>query len=105
MKLAIDFTSKKDGEDICYLCEDCEKYNQCEYYHDRKPTSYICKFFKVKEDVGKWICIGYKTEKDWINGVKSYKCPFCNEEGDWISPYCPNCGKKLEKEEEDGSSN
>ena len=53
MKLAIDFTSKKDGEDICYLCEDCEKFNQCEYYHNRRPASYICKFFKVKEDVGK----------------------------------------------------
>lgn len=50
MKLAIDFTNKKDGEDICYLCEDCDKYDLCEYYHNRKPTSYICKFFKLKED-------------------------------------------------------
>ena len=99
MKLAIDFTSKKNGEDICYLCEDCEKYNQCEYYHNRKPASYICKFFKVKEDVGKWVCIGYKSEKDFVHGILSYKCPFCDKEGDWRSPYCPNCGKKLEKEE------
>lgn len=93
---------KKDGEDICYLCEDCEKYDVCEYYYNRKPTSYICKFFKLKEDAGKWVCIGYKTEKDWVNGVKSYKCPFCNEEN-WTSPYCPNCGKKLERMEDNES--
>lgn len=93
--------TKKDGEDICYLCEDCEKYNQCEYYYNRKPTSYICKFFKLNEDVGVWISNGYETEKDWIIGNKSYKCSFCNEKSYSRSPYCPNCGKKLEREVEE----
>lgn len=51
-----------------------------------------------EEDVGKWVFIGYETEIDWEYGIKSYKCPFCDKKGDWRSPYCPNCGKKLEKE-------
>lgn len=96
---------KKDGEDICYLCDDCEKYNECKYYYNRKPTSYICKFFKLKEDGGVWICNGYKTEKDWIYGVKSYKCSICNEESYCLTPHCPNCGKRLEKGIDDGHIN
>ena len=58
----------KDGEDIVYSCEDCEKFNECEYYHNRKPTSQICKFFKLDQKTGKWID---HSEEGYV------ECPIC----------------------------
>ena len=100
---------KKDGEDICYLCEDCDKYGLCEYYHDRKPTSYICKFFKVKEDggygfeerkTGKWVLVHPLQEDDG----GAYECSCCKS-GSWeVDPAtwkaCPWCMALMEGEDE-----
>ena len=33
--------------DAQFLCKDCERYNLCEYYHNRKEESYICKYFHL----------------------------------------------------------
>ena len=32
-------------EDTSYRCKDCDSFNQCAYYHCRRPTSHICKEF------------------------------------------------------------
>ena len=41
--------------DAQFLCKDCERYNLCLYYHGRKETSYICKFFHTKHKSGHWV--------------------------------------------------
>ena len=36
--------------DTQFTCENCTRYNQCEYYHKRKKDSYICKYFHLFEN-------------------------------------------------------
>lgn len=36
----------KNDIDAQFLCKDCDRYNQCRYYHNRKEDSYICKYFE-----------------------------------------------------------
>lgn len=38
--------------DTQFLCKDCSRFNQCEYYHKRKEDSYICKYFHLTETYG-----------------------------------------------------
>jgi hypothetical protein len=40
--------NKKDM-DAQFLCNDCARYNLCEYYHRRKKDSYICKYFHYEK--------------------------------------------------------
>lgn len=35
----------KNNKSVQFLCKDCDKYRSCEYYHNRKEDSYICKYF------------------------------------------------------------
>lgn len=35
--------------DVQFLCEDCARYDLCEYYHKRKKNSCICKYFHIDE--------------------------------------------------------
>ena len=35
--------------DAQFLCKDCARFNQCEYYSRRKEDSYICKYFHLVE--------------------------------------------------------
>ena len=35
--------------DAQFLCKDCARSNQCEYYDRRKEDSYICKYFHLIE--------------------------------------------------------
>ena len=59
--------------DYRFHCEDCDSYSQCQYYHNRKGTSLICKEFQYgssvieqiraeielqREEVGKKYCKG-----------------------------------------------
>ena len=37
----------KNDLDIQFLCKDCERYPLCEYYDNRKETSFICKYFHL----------------------------------------------------------
>ena len=34
-----------------YLCKDCDHYQKCEYYHNRKGTSKICSEFEHDEQI------------------------------------------------------
>ena len=36
----------KNDIDAQFLCKDCSRYSQCQYYHNRKEDSYICKYFE-----------------------------------------------------------
>lgn len=38
--------------DAQFLCKDCSRFNQCEYYDRRKEDSYICKYFHLSETYG-----------------------------------------------------
>ena len=38
---------------VQFLCKDCEYYNSCEYYHNRKRYSYICKNFHLPNKLDK----------------------------------------------------
>ena len=52
--------------DYRFHCEDCDSYSQCQYYHNRKGTSLICKEFqhgssvieRIRDEIeqckGKW---------------------------------------------------
>lgn len=54
---------KKDI-DAQFLCKDCERYNLCEYYHNRKEESYICKYFHL--DLSNTLDkIRAEIENDW----------------------------------------
>lgn len=35
--------------DAQFLCKDCARFNQCQYYDRRKEDSYICKYFHLTE--------------------------------------------------------
>lgn len=35
--------------DAQFLCKDCARFNQCQYYDRRKEYSYICKYFHLTE--------------------------------------------------------
>ena len=37
--------------DYRFHCEDCDSYSQCQYYHNRKVTSLICKEFQYGSSV------------------------------------------------------
>lgn len=37
--------------DYKFHCEDCDSYSQCQYYHNRKGTSLICKEFQYGSSV------------------------------------------------------
>lgn len=37
--------------DYRFHCEDCDSYSQCQYYHNRKGTSLICKEFQYGSSV------------------------------------------------------
>jgi len=38
--------------DAQFLCKDCSRFNQCQYYDRRKGDSYICKYFHLAETYG-----------------------------------------------------
>lgn len=35
--------------DAQFLCKDCARFNQCQYYDRRKGDSYICKYFHLTD--------------------------------------------------------
>ena len=96
---------KNDIEDIVYRCKDCDKYSLCEYYHGRKETSQICKYFKLAErKTGKWIPHPSDRTRDVCSSCRLG----CQRRSYGINPdgteyveevsyqYCPWCGAKME---------
>lgn len=41
----------KKNKNVQFLCKDCELYNRCEYYYNRKENSYICKYFHLPKEL------------------------------------------------------
>ena len=41
-----------NDKDAQFLCKDCARFNQCQYYDRRKEDSYICKYFHLTETYG-----------------------------------------------------
>lgn len=35
---------------VQFLCKDCERFNSCNYYHNRMENSYICKYFHLPKE-------------------------------------------------------
>ena len=52
--------------DYRFHCEDCDSYSQCQYYHNRKGTSLICKEFQYGSSVIEQIRDEIKAEMDDI---------------------------------------
>ena len=51
---------------------------------------------------GRWETKVYTTESDgWITEYREEVCSECGEGQIGISNYCPNCGAKMDLEEED----
>ena len=48
--------------DYRFHCEDCDSYSQCQYYHNRKGTSLICKEFQYGSSVIEQIRDEIETE-------------------------------------------
>lgn len=49
--------------DYTYHCDDCEKYNLCEYYHNRRKTSQICPKFLL--DTSKmWVSVSERLPEN-----------------------------------------
>ena len=84
-------------KNVQFLCQDCENYNRCEYYYNRKEFSYICKYFHLpaitpQQRTGRWIdddfgskcsCCGIYTHLDKFDRPMKFKC-------------CSMCGAKME---------
>ena len=76
-------------------CESCDTYNgvkcrACPWhdaisvvddYADNNPAAEVVPIVR-----GKWVEIGHETE-----------CPFCGEPTGLMTPYCPQCGAKLDR--------
>ena len=54
----------KNDKDAQFLCKDCVRFNQCQYYDRRKGDSYICKYFHLS--AGNIAAGAY--EKGWEQG-------------------------------------
>ncbi len=63
-----------------FKCKDCDNYNQCKYYHNRRETSFICKEFqnqwgfikeleKIKAEIEK---LEYLNIEDGSDGYDKY---------------------------------
>lgn len=48
-------------KNVQFLCQDCENYNRCEYYYNRKEFSHICKYFHLPDNK-------YKNDIDRTGG-------------------------------------
>ena len=59
--------------DTQFLCKDCERYNLCKYYHGRKETSYICKFFHIGKKMGKWIPVNERLPEEYGEYLITWK--------------------------------
>ena len=64
--------------DAQFLCKDCARFNQCQYYDRRKEDSYICKYFhltetdisQLKETVQQQIDVEEAYYKGKADGIK-----------------------------------
>lgn len=63
-----------------FKCKDCDNYNQCKYYHNRRETSFICKEFqnqwgyieeleKIKAEIGKEFVDLQDGSEEWRSYV------------------------------------
>lgn len=52
--------------DYRFHCEDCDSYSQCQYYHNRKGTSLICKEFQYGSSVIEQIRAEIEQERDKV---------------------------------------
>ena len=95
----------KNDIDAQFLCKDCDRYNQCRYYHNRKEDSYICKYFEFHYDVPEKEPSKESKKCIWIKYDYRTICPKeCGGENPyWRIPenmenlkYCPYCGREIE---------
>jgi hypothetical protein len=63
--------------DYRFHCEDCDSYSQCQYYHNRKGTSLICKEFQHGSSVIEQIRAeidqkqyDFMDDKDYDEGIR-----------------------------------
>lgn len=93
------------AQDLCPLYEEYKSCKTCDAVLDigEKPCVYKCMAELIttkgyrKQSVGRWekrVFVIFDSEKI------GYRCSECNTTWDTETPYCPNCGAKMRKEDE-----
>lgn len=84
-------------------CKDCIYFKRCvvlgvelDMRHDKEADK-NCRHFKNKADFAE---VKYG---EWIEDAYSYfhcsECGYEHDSPEYITPYCPNCGAKMDEEE------
>ena len=97
------------AREMCHLSAECKTCQICnERYHGDDD---LCYFQCVAKEI---VNHGYRkqSEGEWIAKEKiirsitalNYTCSVCGVDGRY-TPYCPNCGAKMDGEREEGNDN
>lgn len=68
--------------------------------HNGKMCEYVAialEAMKKQLPTRKWHCGNYLRESFGV----AYDCPFCREVVVGVSKYCPNCGNRIDSEQEE----
>ena len=80
-------------------CEECVHYEICEIMHDQYGISKVhpsqCGYYRNAADVVE------VRHGEWMDGFSRQICSVCLYRGCKAFNYCPNCGAKMERVEED----
>lgn len=80
-------------------CTDCKEYDKAQHCCHRltkviRQTMEELKQNAVPVKHGKWID---ETFEPWGLVHHPFKCNLCGEHAEFASPYCPNCGARMEE--------
>ena len=100
------------AREMCHLSAECKTCQICnEKYNGGDDDDELCYFQCVAKEI---INHGYRkqSEGEWIAKEKiirsitalNYTCSVCGVDGRY-TPYCPNCGAKMDGEREEGNDN
>ena len=82
-----------------FCCKEIERAPEWDGHTPAQAIERIGKLEPVRH--GRWETKVYTTESDgWITEYREEVCSECGEEQIGISNYCPNCGAKMDLEEE-----
>ena len=83
-----------------FYCKEIERAPEWDGHTPAQAIERIGKLEPVRH--GRWETKVYTTESDgWITEYREEVCSECREGQIGISNYCPNCGAKMDLEEED----
>lgn len=78
-------------------CQKCDSCDMCEFLIE---TSVLYNAGYRKQSKGKWVCKWKSTFPQYEPSV--YACSVCGYERTVLYNYCPNCGAKMQRKEDEG---